>query len=508
PWDFSTGHFVAALYSGQMTQIDTGVVHNFSLGGTAPAPKPVAHSSAINHRDEVEITLRRKERELANRIRTEGWRAAKLVQAAYQVGDKRSFVFAGLSGLGVPDQSIFATAVAINERAVAFVQDDLRADTNNIDNAGIQQAIDRFSDDFELIADVFGAPSDIDGDGKLLFLFTHLVPWSGGFYDASSVLPVENGGNGNNADMMVISSTISPNPDYNAHVLVHELQHLINFNQHVIVRSGLGEASWLNEGLSHLSEDLAQNGLDLVEKNFQVGMGRTWASPFLSQPSTVGLMGNATFNMAKRGAAYLFVRSLADRFGLDVIRRLTQTGLADRDNIETASGEKFEDLLAIWAAQIYASGNGLVDHPHLNYAFNLLHPSAGRGFPLPTTLQFSPESGPISGTLRARGVNFVEVRGEGITTIEIETEAAGQVGAIVLPLFQQDHEECPFIYTAAFCETEALTKGLRIGGEGYDFEDDYGTKGCYAYDSGTYEGIAFFGTGGDAADMEAEAQTA
>jgi hypothetical protein len=71
-----------------------------------------------------------------------------------------------------------------------------------------------------------------------------------------------------------------------------------------------------------------------------------------------------------------------------------------------------------------------------------------------------------------------------------------------------DEEECPFIYTAADCEIEALAKGLRIGGEGYDFEGDYGTKGCYAYDSGAYEGIAFFGTDGDAADMEAEAQTA
>ncbi|MBT6621032.1 MAG: hypothetical protein HOB41_14225, partial [Gemmatimonadetes bacterium] len=42
---------------------------------------------------------------------------------------------------------------------------------------------------------------------------------------------------------------------------------------------------------------------------------------------------------------------------------------------------------------------------------------------------------------------------------------------------QDDDEECPFIYTAADCATEALAKGLRIGGEGYDFEGDYGTKG-------------------------------
>ena len=72
-----------------------------------------------------------------------------------------------------------------------------------------------------------------------------------------------------------------------------------------------------------------------------------------------------------------------------------------------------------------------------------------------------------------------------------------------------DEEECPFIYTAADCATEAIAKGLRIGGEGYDFEGDYITKGCYAYDSGNYyEDIAFFGTGGFIADMEAEARTA
>ncbi|MDE0822014.1 MAG: serine hydrolase, partial [Opitutales bacterium] len=76
-----------------------------------------------------------------------------------------------------------------------------------------------------------------------------------------------------------------------------------------------------------------------------------------------------------------------------------------------------------------------------------------------------------------------------------------------MKILQKDDEECSFIYTAADCATEAIAKGLRIRGEGYDFEGDYGTKGCYAYDSGTYEGIAFFGTGGDAADMEAEAQT-
>ena len=425
PWDFSTGHFVLALYSGQINQVDTDAVYDFSLGGTAPAAKPIATGSLMTRRDKFEMLLRRQEQEQANRIRAEGWRASKLVRAAYQVGDKRSFIFEK-SDL-VSKQTIFATAVAVNERAVAFVQDDLRANSDNIDNAQIQHIIDSFRDDFEVVTDIFGTPSDVDGDGKVLFLFTHLVDDAGvgGFYQSSSVLSVENGGNGNSADMMFVSPTQSAS-FYRA-LLVHEFQHLINFNQHVIVRSGQAEESWLNEGLSHLSEDLVENG-------FKNGGNSDLIHTFLADPAAAGLTGNATGSDAKRGATYLFVRSLVDRLGPNVIRRLVQTGLADRDNIETASGEKFENLLALWAAQLYASGTGLVEHPRLNYAFEFLQTPTGRGFPLPTALQFSPGAGPIGGVLRARGVNFVEVRGEGSTTIELETEAAGQIGAVVLPL--------------------------------------------------------------------------
>ena len=42
----------------------------------------------------------------------------------------------------------------------------------------------------------------------------------------------------------------------------HELQHLISFNQHVLVRGGAPEATWLNEGLSHAAEELVARMYD------------------------------------------------------------------------------------------------------------------------------------------------------------------------------------------------------------------------------------------------------
>jgi len=43
--------------------------------------------------------------------------------------------------------------------------------------------------------------------------------------------------------------------------------------------------------------------------------------------------------------------------------------------------------------------------------------------------------------------------------------------------------------------------GLALGGKGYGFVGSYGNKGCYAYSSGKYSGMAYYSTGGNNADM-------
>ena len=48
----------------------------------------------------------------------------------------------------------------------------------------------------------------------------------------------------------------------------------------------------------------------------------------------------------------------------------------------------------------------------------------------------------------------------------------------------------------------ALSQGLKQGGAGSDFVGAWSTKGCYAYKSGKYAGIAFYGTGGSIEQMK------
>ena len=56
------------------------------------------------------------------------------------------------------------------------------------------------------------------------------------------------------------------------------------------------------------------------------------------------------------------------------------------------------------------------------------------------------------------------------------------------------------IHDPAKAEEFVRALGLQIGGEGHPFVGNWGTKGLYAYSSGQYSGIAYFGTGGSERD--------
>ena len=51
--------------------------------------------------------------------------------------------------------------------------------------------------------------------------------------------------------------------------------------------------------------------------------------------------------------------------------------------------------------------------------------------------------------------------------------------------------------TEGLCSAIASEAGYALGGGGYSFSGSYGTKGCYAYSSGEYANMAYWGGSGD-----------
>lgn len=432
--DFTRGDYALALYSAAL-DADTGAVFKYGIGGAPPLARPMAPqmrpalpAATRDHaaQDLADAHVRARERAIARQVRQRGLLAApKPAAIDYAVGDRRNFIFDEFGG--VPRQLVPSRVVAANDRTVALVHESwYDSDPNALPATRIQQIIDQFAVDYDLAAATFGAPSDVDGDGRIAFLFTPLVDAVGiaGFQDPNSVVPTDVGGNGNLTDLLFLSPS-GPDEAFRS-LLIHEFQHLINFHQHVLMRYGESESGWLNEGLSHLSEDLVEGFTD--------GGNADLVQEYLSDPSATGLHGAALLDRGKRGAAYLFVRSLVDRLGPAVLQRLVGTGLADRDNVEMAVGEPFDELLAFWAAQVYVSGTGVAAPSRFGYSYDLLRADGARGFPMPAALSWSTGSPVLTGRVRPRGASYVRVSGSGRQSVEIHAGPQAALGAAVLAL--------------------------------------------------------------------------
>jgi hypothetical protein len=149
--------------------------------------------------------------------------------------------------------------------------------------------------------------------------------------------------------------------------LIHEFQHMINFNQHVLVRSGSSETTWLNEALSHLSEELAGKlipntecvGFTSCRSQYSSGnLFNAW--DYLEDTEATFLIAPNKSNgtLEERGAGWLFLRWLTDQFGTDslgsnVTRGLVQTSQTGAQAVTTVTSTEFPVLVGEWMLATY-----------------------------------------------------------------------------------------------------------------------------------------------------------
>ena len=212
---------------------------NFVVTGAFGASKPPVfytnrpeHRAIPTDRDRLEYQLRQADRAIARRLQqTGGYKpVATKTAVQQQIGSTRQYVFS--FGRSEDDTTITATLVATSAHAHGYL--DI-ADTGKLHTARIQSHLDHFSTEaYPIATSIFGEESDVDNDGKVHFLYTSMVDNAGsgttdvhaiqsgdgeypshnvsgiaGFYTIRSVLPQNRGGNGNMADLMYLSPTIS-----------------------------------------------------------------------------------------------------------------------------------------------------------------------------------------------------------------------------------------------------------------------------------------------------------
>jgi hypothetical protein len=298
--------------------------------------------------------------------------------------------------------------VAVTDRAVVVVDTaNPKTGLNSADETELYRSFGVSFDTLVWRVDTsnFGEPTDIDKNGHVLIFFTRAVneqtPRSNndsfiGGYFYNRDLFANTGSNacpGSNYAEMFYMLAPDPSGTVNGHarsvpfirnstigVLAHEFQHLINDSRRLYInRAPVWEESWLNEGLSHIAEELVFYEAARLSPRKNIGPAELtvpvaaqaygeFQSPnidrlvrYLRSPETNTLMG--TDELATRGAVWSFLRYAADR------DRGSETTLWNRlvkdpqskglENLRNALGGNPRDWMADWAVSLYTDDAGL-----------------------------------------------------------------------------------------------------------------------------------------------------
>ena len=287
----------------------------------------------------------------------------------------------------------------------------------------------------------FGRESDLDANGVVVVLLTDQVNKlspscnsSGsvilGYFYGSDLVPGANGSNNGEVFYGLVpdpnNSACTVSRTFTSRVLaptfIHEFQHMISFNQHVRVRGGLSEDTWLNEGLSHYAEEL---GARLIPDALcfggdcftQYAFGDVDnAYEYLRNPEESYLVepSSSTGTLEERGANWLFVRWLVDHFSTDSLgtgltRALVGTSRLGAANVAATTGVAFSTLVPEWQMANYLDDlpgfsptNTRLQYTSWNFrsTYQSLNSQAPSSYPVPYPL--TPDS--TRGNYARRGV--------------------------------------------------------------------------------------------------------
>ncbi|HEV3447630.1 MAG TPA: hypothetical protein VG099_23540 [Gemmataceae bacterium] len=289
-----------------------------------------------------------------------------------------------------------------------------------------------------------GQVTDVDRDGRFTMLFTGrlaelcrgndalkgCVRGSDWYRDVPAPFS-------NHCDMMYLSTDLKPGP-YLHSILAHEYTHAILFSEHVFHNYLAGtprqdEEAWLNEGLAHLAEDLHSYGWHNLDYRI---------AAFLNAPERFALVvpdyyaAGSWRSPGHRGAAYLFVRWCADRYGEDLPRRLIQSNLAGVANLEAATGEHFAELFRQWCVAVLLSGTDLPSPAPLLH-LDLRHPLGGENLNGPHVTELSLDGAQVQIQLAGTSAAYLRAHSPGgersRISISAEPQAELQVTLVCIP---------------------------------------------------------------------------
>lgn len=278
----------------------------------------------------------------------------------------------------------------------------------------------------------FGQVTDLDGNGRVIILFTRAVneltpsgsdAYTSGFTWAGDLFPRSECASSNFGEMFYMLAA-DPNGEVNGNprskefiqrvavvTMAHEFQHLINAARRIYVNNASSfEEVWLNEGLSHIAEELVFYRASGLAPGQNIGLSVVQSSPRTLDAANhylidnLGLLsaylrdteGQSAFqnddDLPTRGAIWQFLRYAADRQtgSQDSFwNRLVNTTSTGRANLQSVLGVQLDRWIddaqvAQWLdipSSAPLTSELRFRHPSWDY-YSLLNALNAGGFPL------------------------------------------------------------------------------------------------------------------------------
>jgi uncharacterized repeat protein (TIGR02543 family) len=254
-----------------------------------------------------------------------------------------------------------------------------------------------FDDMYSVMHENFGIENDVDGNGKVIILFTSAIdsPYLGYFYAGDKYAKTKYT-DSNERDIFYLTTTASIG--VTCGTLAHEFQHMIYFDQHY--NEGIeGTYTWLNEALSQAAEYVTgytDNHLAWIRSFLHGG----WQGLSLTY-----------WTSSNYGYGAIFIRYLIDQFGESVIKEMCSTANVGIHAVEMATGQSFNTIFSNFLRALVIDGTG--DSLDSAYEFQTLDllslQSTGRGGLLPAKESTVGEN--TTESVHPYGINFQKWRG-------------------------------------------------------------------------------------------------
>lgn len=346
---------------------------------------------------------------------------------------------------------------------------------------------------YPLDLNTFGPPTDIDGNGHVIMLLTQIVngltPKSecategfvAGFFNSLDLDdPTNANSNGGEIFYQLVPDSlgvfscghsVSEVESVTPGTFLHELQHMINNGQHVLVHHGQPEEGWLDEGESIVATEL---GARYYDAKYPPPAGRSnpsqlfpdSAEPFISEqlfdsynyltdPDTasVTLHTDADCCLAWRAGDWLLLRYVGDQFDSTVYAKLDQSSVTGTANLAQATGMPFAQMFANFGLALYTdslpgvarssipTANRYVSY-NLRQLYERLYTTCqpngcGDGIdnPFPIVVQDITSSNAISGSMVPGTVGFYQLTtsGSGAVSLVFKTSSGSSFPSSLHP---------------------------------------------------------------------------